>query len=170
MVLSWKISYLIEKYSLWANYKPEVNSVLIVYSSIYGSTQNTADIIATKLANKGIKNIKTFDISYSDSSKVLSEAFKYSHIILATTTYNMEIFVSMDNFVSNLIKHNLQNRTFAIIENGSWACNCGNLLFEKVSKLKNTNIIEKRITVQSSLKESQISDIENMVELISNNL
>ena len=163
VILKDKINLLLEKYSLWANYLPEIKSALIVYSSVYGGTQNAADIIASKLAENGIKNIKTYDISHSDNSKVLSEAFKYSHIILATTTYNMEIFVSMDNFISNLVKHNLQNRTFAIIENGSWACNCAKLL-------KNTTIIENKISVCSTIKKTQADEIEQLAKIITQDI
>lgn len=170
VILKEKISLLLEKYSLWANYQPEIKSALVVYSSVYGGTQNAADILASKLAQNGIKNIKTYDISHCDNSKVLSEAFKYSHIILATTTYNMEIFVSMDNFVSNLVKHNLQNRTFAVIENGSWACNCAKLLNEKLEKLKNTTVLENKITICSTAKKAQTEEIEQLTKIISQDI
>ena len=170
LVLKKQIPNLVEKYSLWASYNPEIKSALVVYSSVYGGTQNAADIVSSKLAQNGVKNIKTFDISHSDSSRVLSEAFKYSHIVLATTTYNMEIFTSMDNFISNLVKHNLQNRTYAIIENGSWACNCGKLLKEKLEKLKNSKIIENEITLQSSVKTSQSSEFDELAKILAKDI
>ncbi len=170
VVLKTKIKELFEKYVLWATYTPEIKSVLVVYSSVYGGTQNAADIMATKLAQNGVKNIKTYNISQSDSSEVLSQCFKYSHIVLATTTYNNEIFVSMDNFVNNLIKHNLQNRTFAIIENGSWACNCGETLKTKIEKMKNVKILENKITLKSTLKNSQNDEIEEIAKTLANDI
>ena len=170
VILKKEISALIDKYLHWAAYEPEIKSVLVVYSSVYGGTQNTSDILASKLAENGIKNIKTYDISHSVSSVVLSQAFKYSHIVLATTTYNNEIFVSMDNFTNDLVKHNLINRTFAIIENGSWACNCGDSLKTKLEKLKNTKILENKISVKSALKKSQIAEIEQLTKSIADDI
>ena len=170
VILKSKIKELFEKYVLWANYTPEIKSCLVVYSSVYGGTQNAADVVAVKLAQNGIKNIKTYNISQSDSSEVLAQCFKYSHILLATTTYNNEVFVTMDNFVNNLIKHNLQNRTYAIIENGSWACNCGETLKSKIEKMKNSKILENKITLKSTLKKSQSSEIDEIAKNLANDI
>ena len=160
----------IEKYQKWSTYTPELNSVLVVYSSVYGNTQNVAEILAGKIAQKGIKNIKMFDISMTHYSYVLSEAFRYSHIVFASTTYNNGIFVSMENFITDLVAHNLQNRTLAVIDNGSWAPTCGKLMCEKLSALKNCNILDNKITIKSSCKVNQLENIEALAQEIANNV
>lgn len=166
LILKENIAKMIEYYSLWANYIPEEKSVLIAYASIYGGTQNAAEIIATKLAQKGLKNIKIYDVSQTHNSYIISDAFKYSHIVIASTTYNNGIFVNMAHFIDDLIKHNLQNRTFAIIENGSWACMCGNLIQNELEKLKGAKILDKKITIKSTTKEAQEFEINELVNLI----
>lgn len=162
LVLKENISLLIEKYSKWANYEPELNSVLIVYASVYGGTQNGAEVIATKLAQKGVKNIKMHDTSMIHHSFILSDAFKYSHIVLATPTYNNCIFVKMEQFINDLISHNLQNRTFAIIENGSWAPNSANTVKSLLETLKGSKFIEEKLTIKSTLKSNQEEELEKL--------
>ena len=159
LILKDNISKLVELYSKWANYTPEIQSVLIAYTSVYGNTQNVAEIVASNLAERGVKNIKMYDVSTIHDSYVLSDCFKYSHIVLATTTYNNNVFVNMENFVHDLVNHNLQNRTFAIIENGSWAPNCGTTLRGELEKLQNCEILDNKITIKSSLKKSQNEEI-----------
>ena len=159
LILKDNISKLVELYSKWANYTPEIQSVLIAYTSVYGNTQNVAEIVASNMAERGVKNIKMYDVSTIHDSYVLSDCFKYSHIVLATTTYNNNVFVNMENFVHDLVNHNLQNRTFAIIENGSWAPNCGTTLRGELEKLQNCEILDNKITIKSSLKKSQNEEI-----------
>ena len=170
LILRGYISKITEKYSSWANYLPEQNSVLIAYASVYGATQNTAQVLATKLADKGIKNIKMFDVSMVHHSFILSEAFKYSHIVLASPTYNNGIFVKMEQFLSDLVSHNLQNRTFALIENGSWACNCADNMKAKLEGLKGARFIEDKITIKSTLKKSQEDEIEKLANAINEDI
>ena len=118
----------IDKYVKWSTYTPEIQSVLIPYASVYGGTQNVVEILASKLADLGVKDIKIVDTSITDSSYVVSDAFKYSHIVFASTTYNNGIFISMENLLHDIVAHNLQNRKIAIIENGSWAPTSGKLM------------------------------------------
>lgn len=160
------LNVFIDKYQKWSTYEPEEKSVLIAYSSVYGNTQNAAEILAGKLAKLGVKNIRMFDVSTVHPSYVVSEVFRYSHIVFASTTYNMDIFVSMEILLNDLCAHNIQNRKVAIIENGSWAPSCGNLITEKVSKWKNTEIIGNRILVKSSLKQNQNEELENLAKEI----
>lgn len=160
------LNVFIDKYQKWATYEPEEKSVLIAYSSVYGNTQNAAEILAGKIAKHGVKNIRMFDVSTVHPSYVVSEVFRYSHIVFASTTYNMDIFVSMEILLNDLCAHNIQNRKVAIIENGSWAPSCGNLITEKVSKWKNTEIIGNRILVKSSLKRNQEEELENLAKEI----
>lgn len=158
------IPWFIEKYDRWSKYAPEENGVVIAYASIYGNTQNVAEIIASKLSAKGVTNIKMYDVSKTHPSYIISDAFKYSHLIIASATYNAGIFVNMENFINDLAHHNLQNRTFAIIENGSWAPTAGNLIKEKLSKLKNSTFIEPTVSVYSSLKEYGIEEVDALVD------
>ena len=110
LIIRKNIGLFVEKYDRWSTYTPEENSVLIAYTSVYGGTERAVNLLAAKLADKGVKNIKMFDVSMTHPSFVLAEAFKYSHIVLATTTYNAGIFESMDAFLRILETHNLQNR------------------------------------------------------------
>ncbi len=160
------LNVFIDKYQKWSTYEPEEKSVLIAYSSVYGNTQNAAEILAGKIAKHGVKNIRMFDVSTVHPSYVVSEVFRYSHIVFASTTYNMDIFVSMEILLNDLCAHNIQNRKVAIIENGSWAPSCGNLITEKISKWKNTEIIGNRILVKSSLKRNQEEELENLAKEI----
>ena len=126
--------------------------------------------MAGKLADKGIKNIKMFDVSFIHNSYVLSEAFKASHIILATTTYNAGIFESMENFISTLVSHNLQNRKFVLIENGSWAATCGAQMRVELEKLKGSEFLTNDLCLKSTLKEDKFVDLDNVVITIEKSL
>lgn len=156
----------IDKYVKWSTYTPEIQSVLIPYASVYGGTQNVVEILASKLADLGVKDIKIVDTSITDSSYVVSDAFKYSHIVFASTTYNNGIFISMENLLHDIVTHNLQNRKIAIIENGSWAPTSGKLMTDLVSQLKNTEIIGNKLTLKSTIKENQMEEIENLAKAI----
>lgn len=160
------LNIFIDKYQKWSSYEPEIKSVLIPYTSVYGNTQNVAEILAGELAKLGVKDIKMYDASVTHPSYIVSDAFKYSHIVFATTTYNMGIFVNMEILLNDLTAHNIQNRKIAVIENGSWAITAGNLITEIISKWKNTEIIGNRITVKSSAKQTQREEIEKLAKEI----
>ncbi len=156
----------IDKYLKWSSYTPETNSVLIAYASVYGGTQNAAEILATKLANRGVKDIKMYDVSTTHLSYILSDAFKYSHIVFASTTYNNGIFVNMENLLHDVVAHNLQNRKIAVIENGSWAPTCGKLMTELLSKLKNTEFISSNVIIKSAVKQDKEEELDNLAQAI----
>lgn len=164
------IEQFVEKYEKWSTYSPEEKGVLLAYTSVYGGTENVVDIIAGKLADKGIENLKMYDLSFANHSKVLAEAFKYSHIVLATTTYNAGVFESMQSFVHSLVSHGLQNRKFVLIENGSWAATCGNLIKTELEKLKNTEMLNEPFPIKSTLKSEQLTELDNVVITIENSL
>lgn len=155
----------IEKYQQWSLYEPEVTGVMIAYASVYGNTENAANILACKLREKGIRT-KMFDVSVTASSEIVAAAFEYSHLVFASTTYNAGIFISMDELLRDIASHNLQNRTVAFIENGSWAATSGKLMREIIGGLKNMNILESTVSIKSSLKESQLSEIDALVDAI----
>ncbi len=159
------LNLIIDKYVKWASYEPEEEGVLIAFSSVYGDTENAVNILACRLAEKGIK-VDMYDVSVTDDSYVLAECFHYSHIVFATTTYNNGIFVSMDNFLRDLAHHNLQNRKVALIQNGSWAPASGKLMAEILNGMKNMEFIDTSITLKSSLAIGQESEIEVLAELL----
>ena len=155
----------IEKYQLWAHYEPEEKGVLLAYASVYGGTENAAQILATKLVERGVK-VRVCDVSVTHPSYIVSEAFRYSHLVLASTTYNAGIFINMENLVHDLANHNLQNRTIALIENGSWAPTAAGLMRKVLSSLKGTEFIETPVTIRSALKENQLADLEALADAI----
>ena len=166
--LIWRenIGELIEKYQLWSSYTPEDAAVTLFYGSIYGNTENAVDILAGKLADRGVKNITVYDASVTHASYLISEAFRCSHIVFASATYNNGIFVSMENLLHDLAAHNLQNRTMAIIQNGSWSPASGRLMKEILSSLKNNTILEEELTLKSSLKPEQEQSLDALADAI----
>ena len=153
------------KYDQWSSYTPEVNGVLIAYASVYGHTENAANILAAKLSDRGVK-VKMYDTSVTPSSYILSDAFKYSHLVFAATTYNAGVFVTMDQLLHELVTHNLQKRKVAVIENGSWAPTSGGLMREMLSQLKGTEFIGDTLTVKSSLTEGQLAELDVLADAI----
>lgn len=155
---------ILNKYQLWSTYVPEKEGVLVVYASVYGHTAEAASIVCDELASLGIKDIHCYDVSKTDKSYLVAEAFKYSHLFILSTTYNAGIFTPMEEFVNDLKYHNLQNRKVAIVENGSWAPTAKNLLTTIFSSMKNMTILDKSVSIKSSLKENQLDDLKGMVK------
>ena len=160
------IAWFIDKYQKWSTYTPEEDAVVIAYASVYGDTENAANIIASMLADKGVGNIKMYDVSVTHPSYIVAEAFRCSHIIFASTTYNAGIFVNMETLLHDLAAHNIQNRTVAIVENGSWAPTAGGLIREILSKCRNMTLLDNSVTIKSSLKADQMAQIEELVEAV----
>jgi flavorubredoxin/flavin reductase (DIM6/NTAB) family NADH-FMN oxidoreductase RutF len=156
---------IISKYELWSVYQPEVYGVMLVYASVYGNTENAADLLAHRLRGNGIKTVM-FDVSVTPASELVAAAFKWSHIVFASSTYNAGVFVTMEAFISDLCAHNIQNRVVAVIENGSWAPTAGELIAEKIGACKNIRLIESKITVRSSLKSEQLKEIETLADAL----
>ena len=160
---------IIEKYNLWSSYTPEEKGVLIAYSSVYGHTENAMNILACQLVERGVK-VDVYDLSLTDVSVVVSNAFKYSHIVLGSTTYNMGIFLLMHNLLHDLQAHNLSSRTIAIVENGSWAPQAGKLMKEEVNKMKNMTILEEDVTIKSSVDEDSYLKLVALADAIKKSL
>ena len=170
LIIKENIKTFVEKYDKWSKYEAEEKSVLIAFSSVYGGTENAVNILAGMLADKGINGIKVFDVSQTDASYILSNAFKYSHIVFATTTYNNGIFESMEHFLHILTAHNLQNRKVVLIQNGSWAPACGVQMKTILEKLSGIEIIDESLCIKSTLKEEQLDELECIAEKIKNSL
>lgn len=155
----------IDKYVKWSTYSPEEQGVMIAYASVYGNTASAAEVLAVKLREKGIKTV-VYDVSVTPVSQIVAAAFKWSHLVFASTTYNAGIFISMEDVLRDLVSHNIQNRTVSFIENGSWATTSGNLMKEILSSCKNMNFLENKVSIKSALKNSQIDEINKMVDEI----
>jgi len=158
-------SDILSKYLLWSSYQPEEKGVMIAYASVYGNTENAAEILAYRLREKGIKTVM-FDVSVTHASEIIAAAFKWSHFVFASTTYNAGIFIAMEEFLSDLVAHNIQNRTVALIENGSWAATSGSLMRKEMEKCKNMRIIEQVVSLKSSLKKEQLKELDAMADAI----
>ena len=160
------IGWFIDKYVHWATYTPEEDAVVIAYASVYGNTETAANILAGKLADLGVRNVKVYDVSATHASEIVSECFRASHLVFLSTTYNAGMFVNMENLVHDIVNHNLQNRTIALVENGSWAPTAGGLMRAEFSKLKNCTILDETVTIKSSLKEAQLESMDALAEAI----
>ena len=164
------LGWVIEKYDTWSSYKPEDQAVMIAYASIYGNTENAAEILASKLADKGVKNIAMYDVSVTDPSVIVSESFRCSHLVFAAPSYNGGIFTKMETVLSELKAHSLQNRTVAIMENGTWAPVAGRQMREIFAGMKNIELLEKGVTIRSAVKEAQEASLEALAEKIASSL
>ena len=164
------LEWFIEKYDTWSSYKPEDQAVMIAYASIYGNTENAAEILVSKLADKGVKNIAMYDVSVTDPSVIVSESFRCSHLVFAAPSYNGGIFTKMETVLSELKAHSLQNRTVAIMENGTWAPVAGRQMREIFASMKNIELLEEGVTIRSAVKEAQEASLEALAEKIASSL
>ena len=155
----------LEKYLLWSSYTPEEESVLLAYASVYGHTENAANILACRLNEKGVK-VRMYDTSVTPASYIVSDAFRCSHLVFAATTYNAGVFVTMENLLHDLAAHNLQKRKVAVIENGSWAPTSGKVMRELLSPCKNLEFIADNVTLKSALREDQLGELEALADAI----
>ena len=160
-----KFNQFLEKYIQWATYTPEETGVVIAYASIYGNTANVADILAAKLTERGIK-VAVYDASYTAADEILAAAFRYSHLVFASATYNAGIYIAMDDLLRDIVNHNLQNRTVAFVENGSWAPAAGGQMRQLMAQIPGTKFIDQTVTVRSALKERQMTEIDALVDAI----
>ena len=160
------IGWYVDKYLTWSSYAPEEKAVMIAYGSIYGNTENAANILACRLADLGVKNIAMYDVSSTHPSYLISEAFRCSHLVLASVTYNGGLFSYMEHFLSDLKAHGLQNRTVALIENGSWGILSGKIMGEALAGMKNMNVLEGTVSIKSSLKDGQEDSLEALAKAV----
>ncbi len=163
----WRMHFndFLEKYLLWSSYAPEVKGVCLAYASVYGHTENMANILAGKLADRGVP-VEMFDTSVIPASYIVASAFKNSHLVFASTTYNAGIFVTMENLIHDLVSHNLQNRKIALLENGSWGPTSGRLMKEKLSVLKGTEFIENTISILSAPTDKTMDQLDELANAI----
>lgn len=159
------IGWYLDKYMHWSSYTPEEQGVVIAYASIYGNTANAADVLACRLRERGVRT-EVFDVSVTPASEIIAAAFKYSHLVFAAPTYNSGVFVTMEALLMDLAEHNIQNRTVAFMENGTWAATSARQMGAMLEKCKNLTVLEQKVTIKSSLKEQQMAEIEALADAL----
>ena len=161
------LGYFIDKYDHWSRYEPEEKGVMIAYASMYGNTEAAAQALASKLCEKGMTNVHVYDVSNTHVSQLISETFRLSHVVLASVTYNLGIYPVMNNYLMDMKALNLQNRTIAIIENGSWACKSGDLMQKFVDdELKNMTVLNERLSLASALHPDKVTELDALADSI----
>ena len=165
-ILKENLGYYLDKYNTWSKYEPEEEGIFIAVASIYGNTLEVGNKLAEILKEKGAKKVVVSDLRTEDWAEAVEDAFRYSKLIVASSTYNMEIFPPMEQFLHHLSSRNYQKRKVGIIENGSWAPSSGKKMKEILEKMKDIEIVEPTITIKSRLKEEDISKLENLADEI----
>ncbi len=161
-VLSENLSYYLGLYNTWSSYQPEEDGIVIAYSSVYGNTRKAVKLLEEKLISNGCPKVTVYDLARCDMSKAVADAFKYSKLVLATTTYNADIFPYMREFIDHLTERNFQSRTVALIENGSWAPIAAKIMRDKLEKSKNLTFTDTTVRILSSLNEESLSALDAM--------
>lgn len=154
------------KYQAWSTYTPEQNGVWIAYASMYGNTQNLADVLACRLTERGVKGVKVCDISVTDMSELTANAFRYSHTILLAPTYNGEMYPMAETFLGDLRRLGLRNRTFALGDNGTWAATAGKQMRTMLEGMKDVRILDATVSIRSALQESDAEAVDAFVEAV----
>lgn len=163
--------YLLDKYQHWSSYEPEDKAVMIAYASMYGNTESVAQALAGKLVERGITNVQLYDVSNTHVSYLISEAFRVSHLVLASVTYNLDIYPVMKSFLHDMKALNVQNRMVALIENGSWATKSGDLMEEFIdNEMKQMTILNQRLSIASSLPSSKGEELDQLADAIADSV
>lgn len=160
------LDYIFEKYQIWSTYQAEEKGVMIAYASMYGNTENAANVIAAKLADAGVHNIVVYDISNTHVSQLISDSFKFSHIVLASPTYNGSIYPVMSTYLDDMKALNLQNRTIAVLGNGTWAPMSAKQIEEKIATMKNMTLLTENFALKSALKSEQMETLDALTTKI----
>lgn len=163
-VLAENVGYYVGKYDLWSSYGTESDGVVIAYTSVYGHTRKAVELLEQKLIEKGCPKVTVFDLARDDMAEAVEDAFRYGKLVLATTTYNADIFPFMRTFIEHLTERNYQNRTIGFIENGSWAPTAAKVMAGMLEKSKNLSFIAATVHVKSALDETSKAEIDALAE------
>ncbi len=163
-VLTENLGYYLGLYNTWSSYGVESDGIMIAYTSVYGNTKKAVKILADKLKEKGCPKVVLCDLAREDMAEAVEDAFRYGKLVLASPTYNADIFPFMKHFILSLTERNYQNRTIGIIENGSWAITAGKVMREMFQKSKNIKWTENTVTIKSAVKPENISQIEALAD------
>ncbi len=164
------LDYICDKYDKWSSYEPEEKAVVIAYASMYGDTENAANVLASKLADAGVKKIEVYDVSGTHVSELISEIFRSSHLVFAAPTYNGGIYPIMENLLTDMKALNVSKRTVAFIENGTWAPMSGKHMRARIEEMKNMTVLDATVTIKSSLKAEQEAQLDALCEAIVNSM
>lgn len=165
-ILKENLTYYIEKYNIWSSYKPEDDGVLVAYASIHGNTADAAKELAKILEKKGAKKVALTDLAREDLAETIEDAFRYDKMILASSTYDANLFPPMQEFLHHLVNKNYQNRKVGIVENGTWAPMAGKCMRDIVETMKDIMICETQVTIRSKLNEASKIKLEELAEEI----
>lgn len=163
-VLTENLEHYIGQYNTWSSYGTESEGVMIAYTSVYGNTKKAVELLAEKLKEKGCPKVVVTDLAREDMAEAVEDAFRYGKIVLASTTYNGDVFPVMKTFIEHLTERNYQNKTIGLIENGSWASMAGKVMRGMFEKSKNITWLETSVKIMSSMDEQNKADIEKMAE------
>lgn len=163
-VLTGNLEHYIGQYNTWSSYGTESEGVMIAYTSVYGNTKKAVELLAEKLKEKGCPKVVVTDLAREDMAEAVEDAFRYGKIVLASTTYNGDVFPLMKTFIEHLTERNYQNKTIGLIENGSWASMAGKVMTGMFEKSKNITWLETSVKIMSSMDEQNKADIEKMAE------
>ena len=166
-ILDHDLGYYLNLYNIWSSYQPETDGVAIFYTSVYGHTKEAVEKLAAQLEENGCPKIAVNDLAREDMAECVEDAFRYSKIVLATTTYNASIFPFMNAFIEHLVERNFQNKTLGIIENGTWAPMAARIIKEKLANSKNINLLNPVVTITSSLDEKSLGQLEQLGNALS---
>ena len=164
------LGYILEKYQKWSTYEAEDQAVVILYATMYGNTASAADALAGRLAAKGVKKIAVYDVSNTHVSELISEIFRASHVVFAAPTYNGGIYPVMENLLADMKALAVQNKTVALMENGTWAPTTAKQMREKLAELKNVTILDTQITIKSAMAPEQEGQLEALVDAIAESM
>lgn len=165
-VLTENLGHYLEKYDIWSSYRPEEKGVLIAYASVYGNTKRAAELLAEKVKAKGYSNVVLADLARNDMAECVAAAFRYDHLVLATLTYNGDVFPCMKTFINQLTERSYQNRTVGFMENGTWAPTAKRVMQTMLEKSKAITYLENNVTIKSAVHEDTEAALEAMAEEI----
>ncbi len=165
-VLTENLGHFLEKYDIWSSYRPEEKGVLIAYASVYGNTKRAAELLAEKVKAKGYPNVVLADLARNDMAECVAAAFRYDHLVLATLTYNGDVFPCMKTFINQLTERSYQNRTVGFMENGTWAPTAKRVMQTMLEKSKAITYLENNVTIKSAVHEDTEAALEAMAEEI----
>ena len=160
------IPYIMDKYNKWSNYEPEKKGVVLAYGSMYGNTENAVNALAAKLAQRGIQDIRVYDISKTHPSYIIADIFKYSHVVFAAPTYNLHLYFPMDSLLRELAVLNISNRKVSLIGNHTWSSAALKIMTEMISNMKNMEIVGTPIDIKSSLREDREQELDDLADAI----
>ena len=164
------LRYILDKYDLWSRYEPEKKGVVLAYASMYGNTENAISVVASRLALKGVQDMRMYDVSKTHPSYIIADAFKYSHIVLASPTYNMGLYFGMDSLLHDMAVLNLRNRKVALIANGSWAPAAHTVMEKLVGEMKNMELLAPTFMIRSSLKQAQMDELIALADVVADSV